>query len=272
MEGGTERLQVISDFDYTMTQFFVAPGKRGASCHCLIEDSGFLSSTYQTQAKALFHYYYPLEVSAFFTVQEKIPYMEEWVEKAHDLLMMSKLRKSQIKYAVAEALSAETMALRGGVTGLLARLKDERVPLLLFSAGLADVIEEVLLQQCGDKQDLHIVSNHMIFEDDILVGFSSPSYHVFNKKAIYAKDISPFFKEKDLGHRQNLLLLGDSLGDASMCEGLDIDDQTKIKIGFLNDKVERLPDYLQAYDVVLLGDTDFQFIRDVVDDIARRKH
>jgi 5'-nucleotidase len=108
----------------------------------------------------------------------------------------------------------------------------------------------------------------MIFEDDVLIGFSSPTYHVFNKKALYAKDISPFFKTEGLDTRHNLLLLGDSLGDTAMCEGLDIPENTKIKIGFLNDKVERLPDYLQAYDVVLLGDPDFHFVSSLLEDIV----
>ena len=135
-----------------MTKFAVSPGKRGASCHCLIEDSGFLPTTYQTQAKALFHYYYPLEVSSTLTVQEKIPHMQEWVGKAHDLLLMSKLRKSQIKFAVAEALNKDTLALRGGVIELLSRLKEKQVPLLLFSAGkeliLPHNLSPVILWYC----------------------------------------------------------------------------------------------------------------------------
>ena len=117
----------------------------------------------------------------------------------------------------------------------------------------------------------HIVSNHMVFDQDVLVGFSSPSYHVFNKKALYAKDTSPYFQLPDLAQRGYLLLLGDSLGDTTMCEGMDVTDQNKIKIGFLNDKVERLPDYLQAYDVVLLGDPDFEFISTLLEDIAAEK-
>ena len=125
----------MSDFDYTMTKCYISPGKRGASCHCLIEDSGFLPSTYQAQAKALFHYYYPKEVSATLTVQEKVPLMLEWVEKAHDLLLLSKLRQSQIKFAVAEALNENTIGLRAGVTDMLKVLQVEKVPILLFSAG-----------------------------------------------------------------------------------------------------------------------------------------
>lgn len=128
------------------------------------------------------------------------------------------------------------------------------------------MIEEVLRQECGAAQDVHIVSNHMVFRNDVLVGFSAPSYHVFNKKVLHAKDSSPYFQ---LPLRSHLLLLGDSLGDAAMCEGLDgVADEGKIKVGFLNDKAERLPDYLQAYDVVLLGDPDFHFVNTLLADVA----
>ena len=136
--------------------------------------------------------------------------------------------------------------------------------------GLADVIEEILKQKCGEAHlsNTHVVSNHMVFDNDVLVGFSTPSYHVFNKKALYAKDTSPYFTVKDLSRRRHLLLLGDSLGDTTMCEGLAVADHCKIKVGFLNDKVERLPDYLQAYDVVLLGDPDFEFVAALLEDIV----
>ena len=87
IEGGAQKLQIVTDFDYTMTKFFTEGHRRGASCHCLIEDSGFLSAEYRAQAKALLHYYYPLEVSPTLTVEEKVPLMKEWVDRAHDLLI-----------------------------------------------------------------------------------------------------------------------------------------------------------------------------------------
>jgi cytosolic 5'-nucleotidase 3 len=83
----TSGVQIVMDFDYTMTKCFTEGNKRGASCHCLIEDSGFLNSEYRTQAKALFNYYYPLEVSPSLTLEEKIPLMKEWVDRAHNLLL-----------------------------------------------------------------------------------------------------------------------------------------------------------------------------------------
>merc|ERR1712224_460703 len=51
--------------------------------------------------------------------------------------------------------------------------------------------------------------------------------------------------------RTNVLLLGDNVSDVNMAKGLD--HHNVLRVGFLNDKEERLEQYKQAYDVVLLG-------------------
>lgn len=106
----------------------------------------------------------------------------------------------------------------------------------------------------------------MKFTNDRLTGFTSPSYHVFNKTASSALHNS-FFQHHDLEHRKNLILLGDSLGDVTMSDGLNILEDSTIKIGFLNDKAERILDYLEVYDVVILGDPDFRVPTDILDKI-----
>ena len=56
----------------------------------------------------------------------------------------------------------------------------------MFSAGLYDVIKEILQQAGLKKPNVHIVSNRMIFDKDdydtgVCVGFHDPLIHVFNK-------------------------------------------------------------------------------------------
>ena len=82
--------------------------------------------------------------------------------------------------------------------------------------------------------------------------------HVFNKKATSFHSISTFFKRSDLLQRKNLLLIGDSLGDLTMSEG--IPHENIIKIGYLNDRPERLPQYVDAYDIVILGDPSMDVV------------
>lgn len=139
--------------------------------------------------------------------------------------------------------------------------------------GLGDVIEEIFHQNnlsIQSNPNIYVVSNHMIFQNDRLSGFTSPTYHVFNKTAASALN-SSFFKHHDLEHRTNLILLGDSLGDTTMSNGLNIHEDSTIKIGFLNEKPERIIDYLNAYDVVILGDPDFTAPNDILEQILRKQ-
>ena len=67
-----------------------------------------------------------------------------------------------------------------------------------------------------------------------LVGFKGDMIHIFNKNegAIHRSD---YFL--DLAHRENILLLGDSMGDLRMADGAT-NNKNLLKIGFLNDKVQ----------------------------------
>ena len=266
--GGTKKLQVVTDFDFTLTKFFMGE-KRGASCHRLIEGSGFIPQEYVHQADALFNYYYPIEISSKIPQKEKEEHMQVWATKAGELLAKSGLTKTHIKLAVAEALRGRTFGLREDVPQFFELLQAKKVPVLLFSAGIGDIIEETLVQQLGRvPNDVFIVSNHMIFKGESISGWTEPVFHVFNKKASAVKHSSPFFKSFDIDHRQHVLLLGDSLGDITMSDGLKFNPDSIIRVGFLNDKVDRLPQYLSAYDVVILGDPGFSYVNAIIESIV----
>ena len=143
-------------------------------------------------------------------------------------------------------------------------------PLLIFSAGIADILEEVLLtflKVDSLDQHIHVISNRCVFGDvvdnnELLVGFEEPIFHVLNKRASAIKDLEtdhPYFTREDLLDRTNLFLFGDSLGDVLMHEGLHHSSENMIKVGFLNDKPERILEYLHEnnFDMVILGDPGF---------------
>ncbi|CAI9540805.1 unnamed protein product [Staurois parvus] len=57
-----------------------------------------------------------------------------------------------------------------------------------------------------------------------------------------------------MSHRTNILLLGDTLGDLTMADGVT-NLENILRIGYLNDKVEELMEqFLQSYDIVLVRD------------------
>ena len=212
--GGAEKLNIVTDFDFTLTKFHLN-GQRGASCHKVIEDCGLLNEDYHHKAQAVQLKYYPLEVDPSLDADTRLKYMIEWVVVAHKLLVDSGLTKHIIEQAVSYMLEKEKVALRGKVTTFIQQLADKNIPLLIFSAGIADVLEEILRHHILINRTLvHIISNRCIFHGPTqeLSGFEEPTIHVFNKRAETFLE-TDYFKTKDLDRRSNLILIGDSLGE-----------------------------------------------------------
>ena len=64
--------------------------------------------------------------------------------------------------------------------------------------------------------------------------------------------------------RENQILLGDSIGDRTMCDG-GARPSTLLKVGFLNDHVEeKLELYRRTFDVVVTGDGSMEWVEELV--------
>lgn len=262
-EYGPNKLSVITDFDYTLSKFWI-DDHRGSCCHKIMEDCGLLTDDIYAEAQFLQNKYYPLEVDPTLDMEMKTKYMIEWVELSHALLYKVGMKKIDIINAVETAFQAKKITLRHLVSDFLDLLKKQNIPTLIFSAGIADVLEAVLNKSLTTELDwnnVYVISNKCIFngENEELNAFEEPALHVFNKKSV-AYLHTPFFQRPDILNqsRTSLLLLGDSLGDGWMCVGMNYDSDAIIKVGFLNDRPERLDDYLNVFDVIILDDPGFE--------------
>jgi len=259
-QGGYSNLQVIADFDRTITHAKVN-GKMGASCHGVIESLSSLTPEYKAATGALFDKYFPIETCATRTREDKIPLMYEWYTQAHNLLLQEHFTEENIADAVREA----NLALREGWVPVMSTLQANNVPLLVFSAGIANVIHEVFAQKFGPVTDsTHIVSNWIKFDNaGKMTSFSEPLIHMFNKDSSQTRGSS---YAASVVERTNAILLGDGLGDVTMADG--IPHEVVLKVGFLNDKVEALlPKYKQIYDVIILNDGSMSFVESLLESL-----
>ncbi|XP_077020521.1 7-methylguanosine phosphate-specific 5'-nucleotidase isoform X4 [Tamandua tetradactyla] len=217
------------------------------------------------QLTALLHHYYPIEIDPNRTIKEKLPYMVEWWTKAHHLLCQQKIQKFQIAQVVRES----NAMLREGYKTFFNTLYRNNIPLFIFSAGIGDILEEIIQQMKVFYPNIHIVSNYMDFDENgFLRGFKGQLIHTYNKNSSVFENSSYFQKLQD---KTNIVLLGDSMGDLTMADGVP-GVENILKIGFLNDKVEeRRERYLDSYDIVLEKDETLDVVNGLLRYILRQE-
>lgn len=217
-----------------------------------MEKSIFVSEDLRTQFLELRNFYIQIEQSGKLTRAAKLPYMIEWWQKSFSLVVQSGITRENIR----EMVLNQDCHIKSGCDWFFKTLERYDIPLLIFSAGLGDIIQEWISQQCGVFKNQKIISNFMTFDKETgkVNGWENELIHVFNKNESSLNDTE---YEKFIENRHNLILIGDSVGDIDMASGFK-NINTILKIGFLNDNVEELlPKYMEIYDIVSINDSTF---------------
>ena len=282
LHGGASNLGVVADFDRTLTS------AQSCSAHGVMERVAGASEEYTMTTQANTAKFFPIEIDPKLTIEEKVrvmyiymcnhsffshspltqsphphffpfqlPFMREWYTSNHTAMVSAGITSTSITAAVQTA----PIKMRPRAPQLLNLLQSSHVPLLIFSAGLADVIELILsdLVRLPPCTTTRVVSNRMAFSPTGLVTeFSEPLIHMFNKRQEAVPPAEQLVAP-------NQILLGDGYGDRTMCDGAAVPPITLLKVGFLNDHVaEKLEQYKGAFDVVCVGDGGMDFVVDIV--------
>ncbi|KAI8379119.1 pyrimidine 5'-nucleotidase-domain-containing protein [Radiomyces spectabilis] len=265
LSGGQEDLHFISDFDMTMSRHWVRNKvtdalERNASSHGIPARYSKMNPEFKAETARLLNKYYPIEIDKVMSYDDKVPYMVEWWQQAHKVIIDQKITHQDIDGMVEEA----QLQMRPGVETVLMHCHDRAIPFLVFSAGLANVIQRILEQARLMMPNMHIVSNLMKFNDQgYCDGFEDPLIHVFNKSEFQLESTPYYSTIKD---RKNVILMGDSIGDLQMSQGVKHD--ICLNVGFLNHDIEALtPRYLDAFDIVILGDANMNPIIDLLNHV-----
>ncbi|XP_023606815.1 cytosolic 5'-nucleotidase 3A isoform X8 [Myotis lucifugus] len=205
--------------------------------------------------------FYAIETDPLLTVEQKNPYMVEWYTKSHRLLVEQGIPRAKLKEIVAES----DIMLKEGYENFFDKLQQHSIPVFIFSAGIGDVLEEIIRQAGVYHSNVKVVSNFMDFDDNgVLKGFKGDLIHVFNKHDGALKNTDYFNELKD---NSNIILLGDSQGDLRMADGV-ANVEHILKIGYLNDKVDELLDkYMDSYDIVLVKEESLEVANSILQKI-----
>uniref|UniRef100_A0AC35U2F1 5'-nucleotidase n=1 Tax=Rhabditophanes sp. KR3021 TaxID=114890 RepID=A0AC35U2F1_9BILA len=230
---GKNGLMVISDFDYTLSRFSDEEGNKCWSTHGIF-DIGARKNypEFCAELSELKDKYIKIEFCPTLTDAEKTPYMVRWWSECEKIVAKG------FTYELIESFVKDCkIEFRTGGEDFIESLNTHNVPLIIFSAGIGNIIEIFLKQTLKEvPNNVHIISNMMTFDEkNVVTAFEEPLIHTF-------------YIHMDVGV---------------------VDESTVLKIGFLNFNEETLlPKYSESYDIVLIDDQTFsvpQYILNIIE-------
>jgi len=280
-QDGAEKLCIMADFDFTITKRWSDVDKKVTcpSTYDVIKDSDLIDSRCAEIMKGLFVKYWPIETDPHMSVEEKTPHIFEWMSS--EMRTMKEAGLTEEKLAV--MLKSHGLVLRDHFPSFSTAISEAQVPFIVSTAGLADVVEGALKGWNLYTGNMAIIGNRFAWdpENRSLLGVQGDFVHTLNKEC----SMKNFFAESDqedatdgsdnnnrddsrsenatlvdIHHpRPNIILLGDSLGDARMTNDLEFAANV-IKIGFLNDANpdSKLEAFLSTFDIVLVNDDSME--------------
>jgi 5'-nucleotidase len=178
--------------------------------------------------------------------------MLEWWIAHENLLVESGMNENIIE----DIYETSPNTFREGTKEFFKILSEKNVPILIFSAGVGNMIEYFMKKKNILGENVHILSNFFEFDENGKAkGYSGKIIHVMNKSE---SDLDEKYKQL-VSKRKNVILLGDSIDDLGMVNKMETENI--IKIGFLNEDVENKLDlYKKNFDVVITGDGSMEFV------------
>eukprot|EP00930_Biecheleria_cincta_P061554 TRINITY_DN47116_c0_g1_i1.p1 TRINITY_DN47116_c0_g1~~TRINITY_DN47116_c0_g1_i1.p1 ORF type:complete len:339 (-),score=51.45 TRINITY_DN47116_c0_g1_i1:175-1191(-) len=260
-----QNVVLIADFDNTLTEnkTYDMRNKRD-DCHRVIMNSPLLPDAFRTDMQQLF-------IAGSQPSADKDALFDSLWRRSNQLMVDYGLQRNWLH----EMVCSSTTELRRGTQRLVAAAAAGDVPVLIFSAGIKQVILECFSQGGLQVSEDLVLANSMHFDDEgVLVSWQEPTVHVHNKSLTLYPHLIRKFHGTDRATK--IVLLGDQVGDLSMAHGLPLDmNRDIIAIGLVNDQMDgsehvanQVARYSELFDVVLVGDGPIDFAVELLENIC----
>lgn len=240
---------VVIDFDKTLTS------NESVTSWGLTAKSNGIGPDYTEKRMALFNKYRPIELDPTIDEKEKTKHMLEWITKHINLFFEYQLKET----ALIEAVEKDYLIFREGAQEFLYEMNKKNVPVIIVSAGVGNVIYEYLKYKKCLYNNIHIVSNFIEFENDIIKEIKGNVIHSLNKNLDSLSDEI----RKEIDKKEYAVLLGDLIGDKKMIGKSDFSNV--ITVGFLDEKIEENLEYFnKEFDLVLTNTSSYYDVNNIL--------
>ncbi len=198
-------IYVVADFDRTITN------DSSETSWSILADSPYVPKEYIEDRKKLYSFYRPIELDENMEINLKTFLMKKWFLEHIELFIKYKISEDIFNNA---AKDSKIMEFRPGAKEFIAFLHKNNIPLIIISAGIGNFIETFLEANDCYFDNVHVISNKIIFKDNIASGVEENIIHSLNKNEIsLPKNIQEKLKD-----RNQVILLGDQISDLKMVD------------------------------------------------------
>ncbi|OQV16862.1 putative Cytosolic 5'-nucleotidase 3A [Hypsibius exemplaris] len=263
IQDGHRKLQVMIDFDYTISRY----SRGGVPCdssYQVVEASPLMPNGFRKQTLSLRQRYLPLFENQSIPEDIRQELMQTWLRQSHDLMRQYHVSRKDIPLMV----KLSSAALRSDVPEFLTLAQEKKVPVIVFSAGLATVAREILRANGCLLDNLTIVGNDLLVDSyGLVTGVRRPIVDGINKSRLLASSHADYFKRDDHEERCNVVVLGDSTGDAHVTDTMR-NTKAVLKVGFFVqnavDSPSLLDQYQDEFDIVILDRESFSVVKELL--------
>lgn len=250
-----DNFYVIMDYDKTMTTM------ESDDSWTVIQNPKIMNPKLYVESMELVEKYYPLEMDYTLDAKLKSDYMYEWYTKELDLYYKYNLTYDKLISCV----KSGGIILRNGLKEMLLKLRSNNIPVIILSAGIGNVIVEVLKLHNCLYDNIHIISNFFNFNNNDILPFDKTNIiHTCNKQL----STLPEILQMQIKPNSSILLFGDYIEDINMVPKKDLDKT--LSFGFLEKNVDKnLEKYKNAFDIVLTDNSSFRDVQNVLNNIIK---
>lgn len=247
-----DNFYVVMDFDMTITT------PDSDNCWSMLENPDFMNPNFKRDARNLFNSYYPYEIDYTLDFEIKLKYMDEWYKRNMDLFYEYGLTYNILLNCVKHS----NVHFRKNFKTFLEFLYQNNIPLIILSAGIGNVIVEVLKLNNCLYNNIHIISNFIDFENNKMKPFENEMIHSCNK---CISNLPEDFKNK-ISKKDYILLFGDLIEDLSMVPKEDL--HRTLSFGFLDKKIDdNAKFYKNNFDIVLTNNASYDDVQSILNKI-----
>lgn len=245
---------VVMDFDETITS------ANSINSWSVLENPNFINPNLKKESSKLVEKYYPIELDYTLDNATKSIYLEEWYYKNMDLFYKYNLTEDILLNCVKHSNNK----FRDGFKSFLASLHEKSIPVIILSAGIGNVIIELLKLNNCFYDNIYVISNFIKFDNNKMLPFNDKIIHSSNKDI----NVLPIDFANKIKDKTYILLFGNLIEDLNMVNKEDL--SKTISFGFLEKNVdESLNRYRNSYDVVLTDNSSFYDVESIL--IKHRK-